>query len=171
MPLTDKSKLLARVACPVTHPYPCEKGSKCSSVDCCNGVFMDIYDPCCPNDIVTCHRNPKIKCRGNPSVTTNTTTCTTTTTSNVAISNSNTTTTTAAPLTTTTTCQPPSGYTYETTVDKYYKSVKDNVTWHSAKDACSSEGSMLVELRTLAEYQAIRQVFGMSFNSHDISIN
>ena len=64
----------------------------------------------------------------------------------------------------TTTCQTPVGYTYKTSVDKYYKPVKDNVTWNSAIDACSSEGSMLVELRTLADYQAIRQVFGMSFN-------
>ena len=91
-----------------------------------------------------------IKCRGNPSGTTSTTTTTTTTT---------------------TACQPPSGYTYETTVDKYYKPVKDNVTWHSAKDACSLEGSILVEHRTLADYQAIRQVFGMIFNSHDVTIN
>ena len=68
---------------------------------------------------------------------------------------------------TNTTCQPTSGYTYKTSVDKYYKPVKDKVTWQTAKDACSSDGSVLVELRTSAEYQAIRPVYGMSFNRYD----
>ena len=45
-------------------------------------------------------------------------------------------------------------------VDKYYKSVKDSVTWQEARDACSSEGTILVELRTLEEYQAIRPIYG-----------
>ena len=61
----------------------------------------------------------------------------------------------------TTTCQPPVGYTYKTSVDKYYKPVKDGVNWQTAKDACSSEGSMLVELKTAMDYQAIRPIFGM----------
>ena len=43
---------------------------------------------------------------------------------------------------------------------KYYKSVKDSVTWQAARDACSSEGTILVELRTADEYQAIRPTFG-----------
>ena len=59
------------------------------------------------------------------------------------------------------TCQPPAaGYNFETSVDKYYKPVMDSVTWQSAKTACSSDGTMLVELRTAADYQAIRPIFG-----------
>ena len=58
-------------------------------------------------------------------------------------------------------CQPPAaGYNLVTSVDKYYKAVKDSVTWQSAKAACSSDGTMLVELRTAADYQAIRPIFG-----------
>ena len=60
-------------------------------------------------------------------------------------------------------CQLPLSYIYETSVDKYYKPVKTKVPWHSARDACSSEGSILVELRTSAEYQAILPIYGMSF--------
>ena len=59
------------------------------------------------------------------------------------------------------TCQPPAaGYTLQTSVNKYYKSVRDSVTWQAARDACSSEGTILVELRTADEYQAIRPIFG-----------
>ena len=131
---------------------------------------MAIYDTCCPNDIMTCHQNPKIKCRENPSVGVTTTTATTTTTStSVAMSTTSASTTTAAAPTTTTTCLPPSGYTYKTSVDKYYKPVNDSVAWQTAKDACLSDGSMLVELRTSAEYQAIRPLFGMCFNNHDFN--
>ena len=50
----------------------------------------------------------------------------------------------------------------ETSVDKFYKPVKDSVNWQTAKDACSSEGSMLVELRTAMDYQAIRPIFGIT---------
>ena len=92
----------------------------------------------------------------------------------IATSTTMTTPSTSTALTTTvtnTTCQPPSGYTYETCVDKYYKPVKAKVTWQTAKDACSSEGSMLVELRTSAEYHAIRPVYGKSFNRLLIAIN
>ena len=53
----------------------------------------------------------------------------------------------------------------ETSVDKFYKPVKDGVNWQTAKDACSSEGSMLVELRTAMDYQAIRPIFGITFIS------
>ena len=132
---------------------------------------MDIYDNCCPNDIITCHQNSIIKCRGNPSVAATTTTTSTATATTVATTTTSASTTTAAVLTTTTitTCQPPPGYTYKTSVDKYYKPVKDSVTWQTAKDACSSEGSMLVELKTLAEYQAIRPLFGMCFNNNDFN--
>ena len=70
----------------------------------------------------------------------------------------------------TTTCQTPVGYTYKTSVDKYYKPVKDGVNWQTAKDACSSEGSMLVELRTAMDYQAIRPIFGITFISFMISV-
>ena len=38
--------------------------------------------------------------------------------------------------------------------------MKDKVTWYEARDACSSEGAMLIELRTLEEYQAIRPIYG-----------
>ena len=48
-------------------------------------------------------------------------------------------------------------------MDKFYKPVKDSVNWQTAKDACSSEGSMLVELRTAMDYQAIRPIFGIIF--------
>lgn len=58
------------------------------------------------------------------------------------------------------TCQPPAGYTLITSVNKYYKTVKDSVTWQAARDACSSEGTILVELRTAEEYQAIRPIYG-----------
>ena len=59
------------------------------------------------------------------------------------------------------TCQPPDhDYTLETSVDKFYKPVKNKVTWQAARDACSSEGTFLVELRTEEEYKAIRPIFG-----------
>ena len=58
-------------------------------------------------------------------------------------------------------CQPPAGYNLIPSVDKYYKSVRYRVTWQEARDACSSEGTMLVELRTAEEYQAIRPIFGI----------
>ena len=57
-------------------------------------------------------------------------------------------------------CQPPAGYNLVASVDTYYKAVKNSVTWQVARDACSSEGTILVELRTAAEYQAIRPYFG-----------
>ena len=61
----------------------------------------------------------------------------------------------------TATCQPPDhDYTLETSVDKFYKPVKNKVTWQAARDACSSEGAFLVELRTEEEYKAIRPIFG-----------
>ena len=56
----------ARLSCPETHPHPCEKGAKCSSEKCCNGMPMDIYSTCCSSDTILCHRNPAIKCRANP---------------------------------------------------------------------------------------------------------
>ena len=49
---------------------------------------------------------------------------------------------------------------YHTTVDKYYKPVKEKVVWHTARDACISEGAILVELRSSSEYQAIRPIYG-----------
>ena len=58
------------------------------------------------------------------------------------------------------TCQPPAGYNLIVSVGKYYKSVKNSVTWQAARGACSSEGTILVELRTADEYQAIRPIFG-----------
>ena len=58
------------------------------------------------------------------------------------------------------TCQPPAGYIIKTSVDKYYKPVKNSVTWQVARAACFSEGTILVELRTAAEYQAIRPLYG-----------
>ena len=67
---------------------------------------------------------------------------------------------TTIPTTTEVACQPPVGYTLITSVDKYYKPVKDKVTWQAAKATCSSEGTILVELRTAAEYQAIRPIYG-----------
>ena len=57
-------------------------------------------------------------------------------------------------------CQPPAGYTLKTGVDKYYKPVKNTVTWQAARAACSSEGTILAELRTAADYQAMRPIFG-----------
>ena len=59
-------------------------------------------------------------------------------------------------------CQAPAGYNYIASVDKFYKEVKKKVTWDQAKDACYSEGTMLIELRTLEEYQAIRPIHGKS---------
>ena len=59
-----------------------------------------------------------------------------------------------------TTCQPPPCYTLAASVTKYYKAVKQGVTWRQAKDACTSDGTFLVELRTAAEYLAIRPIFG-----------
>ena len=58
------------------------------------------------------------------------------------------------------TCQPPAGYNLIASVDKYYKALRDRVTWYEARDACSSKGTILVELRTLNEYQAIRPIYG-----------
>ena len=59
------------------------------------------------------------------------------------------------------TCQPPAaGYTFKTGVDKYYKPVKNSVTWQAARVACTSEGTILAELRTAAEFQAIRPIYG-----------
>ena len=81
-----------------------------------------------------------------------------------------TTTSTTTNKATITACQPPAGYTLETTVDKFYKPVKDKVTWQTARAACSSEGSMLIELRTAMEYQVIRPIFGITFISFMISI-
>ena len=66
-------------------------------------------------------------------------------------------------------CQPPAGYVYHTSVDKYYKPVKEKVVWHTARDACISKGAILVELRSSAEYQAIRPIYGVKyklFQSH-----
>ena len=60
------------------------------------------------------------------------------------------------------TCQPPAGYTLEASVSKYYKAVEQPVTWQQAKDACNSDGTMLVELRTAEEHTAIRPIFGKS---------
>ena len=57
-------------------------------------------------------------------------------------------------------CQAPAGYNYEASVDKYYKEVKNKVKWDQARDACSSEGTMLIELRTIEDYQAIRPIYG-----------
>ena len=57
-------------------------------------------------------------------------------------------------------CQPPAGYNLIASVDKYYKALTDRVTWYEARDACSSKGTILVELRTLKEYQAIRPIYG-----------
>ena len=60
------------------------------------------------------------------------------------------------------TCQPPAGYTFEASVDKYYKVVHQSVNWQQAKDGCISDGTKLVELRTAAEHLAIRPIFGIS---------
>ena len=57
-------------------------------------------------------------------------------------------------------CQAPAGYTLETSVDKYYKPVRNRVTWQSARAACSSDGTILVELRSAADYQVIRHIYG-----------
>ena len=57
-------------------------------------------------------------------------------------------------------CQPLVGYTLNPSVDKYYKPVKNSVTWQAARDACTSDGTKLVELRTKADYQAIRPIYG-----------
>ena len=57
-------------------------------------------------------------------------------------------------------CHPPAGYNFKPSVDKYYKPVKNSVTWQVARDACASEGTILVELRTKADYQAIRPIYG-----------
>ena len=61
-----------------------------------------------------------------------------------------------------TTCQPPEGYKLEASVGKYYKAVEQLVTWQQAKDACTSDGTVLVELRTADEHTAIRPIFGKS---------
>ena len=63
-------------------------------------------------------------------------------------------------------CQPPAGYTYTASVDKYYKVVKNKVGRTQARDACYSEGTVLVELRTLQDYQAIRPIYGITFHDH-----
>ena len=65
------------------------------------------------------------------------------------------------------TCQPPAGYNRVASVDKYYKPVKEKVVWHTARDACNSEGAILVELRTSEEYQAVRPIYG---NISDINL-
>ena len=57
-------------------------------------------------------------------------------------------------------CQPPQNYNFYASVDKYYKPVKQGVDWYQARDACINEGTILVELRTPQEYQAIRTIFG-----------
>ena len=59
-------------------------------------------------------------------------------------------------------CQPPQNYDFYTSVDKYYKPVKQLVDWNQARDACINEGAILVELRRAQEYQAIRTIFGMA---------
>ena len=58
------------------------------------------------------------------------------------------------------TCQPPAGYVYHASVDKYYKPVREKVVWHTARDACISDESILVELRTIEEYRAVRPIYG-----------
>ena len=75
-------------------------------------------------------------------------------------------TTTTVTTTTTTTCQPPAGYSLEHGVDKYYKAVNQSVTRNQAKDACTGDGTILVEPRTAAEHLAMRLIFGNIFFNH-----
>ena len=61
-----KAEPLARIPCPTTHPHPCERGAKCASNECCNGLeLLDVYSACCSSSI-PCHRNPEIRCKANP---------------------------------------------------------------------------------------------------------
>ena len=98
------------------------------------------------------------------------TTTTTTTSTTIITSTTTTTSITTTNQATMPACQPPAGYTFEPSVDKYYKPVKVNVTWQTARAACSSEGSMLIELRTAMDYRAIRPIFGITFIIMTISI-
>ena len=64
------------------------------------------------------------------------------------------------PLTSLTTCPPSQDYTLDGSVNKYYKPVKQLKTWHEAVEACLSEGTILVELRTTQEVQAVTSTYG-----------
>ena len=93
-----------------------------------------------------------------------------TTTTSTTTTTLTTTSTTSTKQATIPACQPPAGYSFQTSVDKYYKPVKDSVTWQTAKAACSSDRSMLIELRTAMEYHVIRPIFGITFICVMISI-
>ena len=64
-------------------------------------------------------------------------------------------------ITTPTTCPPTQDYTLGSgTVNKYYKPVKLFKTWQEAVEGCLSEGTMLVELKTAQEVQAVASIYG-----------
>ena len=63
-------------------------------------------------------------------------------------------------------CEVPTDYVYNNKTNKSYKAVNETKDWEQANESCIRDGATLIEHRTVAEHEALDEMFGKCTSEH-----